>query len=390
MYFVLCVVSRMLEDIFSVIISFCDLEYDYKNLLFVNKQYQILVDKNILFSQMKNSFIGTPIKFYDKSMCKKNANILLPIFFEACKHNHLLYVKYLVDNYKIKIHAMDDLAFRLCCKHNNLIIAKYLVQLELKTSHWAYEYREFNNALFQTCSNNYIDFTKYLFDLIIDNCAYLNNNKLQEIFAMCCHKNYFQISKHIIDYVLEIGIDLKLNLDLLLKICCSNGATDFMEYLVDLSILINVPINIDKNCHNLLVNKCKKNDILMVKHLVNLSHRTPYPIDIHKNNEYIFRLCCYHGHIKLAKYFINICDVAKNKINIHIDDEYCFRLACKNEHIRIVKFLIELGKSTNYKPINICAQNNYVFRLCRDKKYNKMSKYLEQLEIIKLKNQIKK
>ena len=115
--------SILLEDLDSTILSHCDLEDDFLNIIVVNRHYCKLVNDDKLFLEWKrfNSTNKFPIKNIDHK------------FQLSCWYGCIIYSKYLLDKHRtINIHADNENAFISSCSNGYIDVAKWLIELRKK------------------------------------------------------------------------------------------------------------------------------------------------------------------------------------------------------------------------------------------------------------------
>ena len=68
------------------------------------------------------------------------------------------------------------------------------------------------------------------------------------------------------------------------------------------------------------------------------------------------------GHINIAQWLYELGIKNNQPINIHANNEFLFRWSCENGHINITQWLYELSLKNN-QPINIHVDNEDAFLL---------------------------
>ena len=140
--------SILLEDLDSIILSHCDLEDDFFNIMIINRYYCKLVNNDGLFLSWKKLHLS-----------KMRTGYIHHNFQFSCYYGCMLYGKYLLNKYpEINIHAYNDFAFRYSCQNGHLDVAKWLLDLSNKQIN-SYTI----NAVFKwTCATGRLDIAKWL------------------------------------------------------------------------------------------------------------------------------------------------------------------------------------------------------------------------------------
>lgn len=135
--------SIIIVDIDELLINNCDLVKDFRNIILINKYYQILITKNELFKQWNK------IKVHEKrhKRIERKWGKRYPrnetLFIYSCQLGLLLFAKYLVRTYKINVHIDNECAFIRSYKYGQIEMVEFLIDLITQPNH--YICAEFNN-----------------------------------------------------------------------------------------------------------------------------------------------------------------------------------------------------------------------------------------------------
>lgn len=206
----------------TIIIDFCDLETDYKNLSMVNNRFYNLITKNNeLFVQWKNiskwndlvsSFVSSCelglqllAKYYIR---KYNVDInALDALFHSCRTGQIEIAKYLINLYDqsgytpIDIHAHKEWIFGNCCIAGNIEAAKYLISLSAQPRYMKIDLHVGNEKIFiDSCRNGHIEIVKCLIDLSTQSgYTQINIHARNDLaFRSSCEKGHIQVAKYLI------------------------------------------------------------------------------------------------------------------------------------------------------------------------------------------------
>ena len=396
----------MFREIWANIINNCNVDTDYKNLLFVNKQYMSILYNSNMFVQLKT--VEDSMGIYK---CIDRKQRLYLKMYEACEHNYIEYVKYLIHEYNLNIHKSNEFLFRICCKYDHLDLAKYLINLGIQTNNpidiHAYDDKFDDDVLTSACINNSKMILTYLLKYTVKKNCHFQSTVLSRVFLKCCDQNLFDVSKQLVQYSIDTNnIINRKYYDTAFIYCCRNNAIEFIDYLFALSVVMDLHINIHVRDDQVFYEACTRNNIDMIKYLVNLGEKLNSNFYVRCSFDAIFKLCCYHGYTDLLKYLVEKHG-SIGKINVHVYNDYGFIIACEKNHIEMVQYLIELTDYQNQNkiqdsrpcprsgrleknrvydsvfslPINIHIRNDHVFRFCCKFKYVELANYIYRLSL---------
>ena len=329
-----------IKEIAELILNKCDVESDYKNILFVNKYFYNCIYGNSLLSEWLQL-----VEF--KNELK---------FIEACKHNFLLVVKHFVTMKKINIHTLNNSAFRTSCKNGSLDVIKYLIKKKY--------HRESQNE-------------KQLINI---------NRNFKLGFILSYKYGHIQTTKYIINIckgLPYIPINIYMRNNEALSYFCKYGHLDMVKDMIENKTDIYYQF-IDINAHNdmIFVDSCGSGNLKLVKYLINLGNKPQYnPININAHNNQAFINSCKQGHLEIAQYLLNLganttATSPYGPININDNDYAAFRYSCINGQLKMVEYLVELSVKSPHQKINIAIHENIVFKKCCDNGYLDIIQYL--------------
>ena len=256
--------SILLADLDSTILSYCDLEDDFFNVMLINQHYYKLVINNDLFLDWK-------------LICRKiskRRGVVRDKFQAACQYGCIMYCKYLLKKYPINLHKYEDSPFGISCKNGHLHIAKWLMEIS-------------NNAKQKITINI--------------NC----------VFGWSCYYGKFDIVKWLIDLSNKDDY-YKINIhdddEFAFKFSCNNGHFDIAKWLIELSNKDGYKkININTDDDFAFRFSCEKGHFDIAKWLIELSNQDGYgKIDIHIWNNDIYRQCIENYHFDIVKWLIEL------------------------------------------------------------------------------------
>jgi len=199
--------------------------------------------------------------------------------------------------------------------------------------------------------NRDIDLAEIIFPLV-ENKSLIN--KLIDIIDICSSD---EITLRWINVIFNNGFNQKSEIDissydnLLLLYACKYKLINIIECFIRL-----------KNMNYALFHPTINGDLHLVKYLVENG------ADIHDRNDYALRFACENGHIDIVKYLV------EKGADVHVFSESPIRYSIVNGHLEVVKFLVSIGANPH-------ADFNYLIRVAKRKRYNKLIEYLESLPI---------
>lgn len=205
------------------------------------------------------------------NVCKSDNIDQFPLLVNPCNiHQHneeitrtvahsgsIKILRYILQNYKIRIHAKNDDAFKGAClgPHKNLEVAKLLLQ--------TYD-----------CINVHID-DDY-------------------IHKEACSQGKLEVVKFLVE--LDPSLETYENFDAGYVLACSYGHFDIVEYLQQIN-----PNLISKYYLDRLYGACKHNKVAMVKYLITDARYLNMEVEIGITN--LFKLCAVHVDLELCNWF---------------------------------------------------------------------------------------
>ena len=190
--------SIILKDLDTIIINYCNVETDYKNIILINKYYNNIIMNDDLFLDLKR-IMEMKIKMKDKTN----------LFIETCRMGFKFFAKYLVLKHKINIHADDEGAFRWSCENGHTETVKYLIELGNQPNNQQINIHANNEYAFRySCQNGHIETVKYLIELGNQpNHQQINIHARDEYaFKWSCYYGHIETVKYLIELGNQAGM----------------------------------------------------------------------------------------------------------------------------------------------------------------------------------------
>lgn len=142
-----------------------------------------------------------------------------------------------------------------------------------------------------------------------------------------------------------------------LQIACQEGYLDVAKWIYQLSIDINISIDIHQWDDVLFINSILHDQLQFAKWLWEISLQIKKPFDIHLNNDYLFMNSCKKNNLQSCKWLYQLAINTNNPINIHKCDDFAFRFSCRMSMENEFDFLIKNSKNTdlvkNYDSLQV-------------------------------------
>ncbi len=303
--------------------------------------------------------------------------------YNAVEHNHIEAVKYISKQYDIdgRYKVILEPAINCC----NLELVKYLkddIDPEFENDP---NNNYTSNILEQAVRSGNLIIVKYLIELGLD--IHYDNDVVLKIAIKEKHPD-------IIKYLIKKGIKPK---NKHLKLAVKTGNIDIVKILVNtgleikidiidaainsnvelLDFLLTKNIDITKDIDKFITSSAKKGKLEILKYFQNKvgppSAVGSIAVDIHVNNDEALCLAAENGHMDIVEYLVDQ-DAPPGAAgilpaDINTCDNLPFRLAAANGHGRIVRYLIKKGvKKNKHVDIHACydealrfaAKNNHL------------------------------
>jgi hypothetical protein len=221
--------------------------------------------------------------------------------------------------------------FPMCCTYGKLYVAQWLITLSKKLNSPIDIHYNNEEAFLGACDFGHIDMAKWLWFLSLEQMDEINITiQNHKAFRNSCFYGRTEVAKWLWKLYSEENYQLNISVDDLQNMfelaCCVKGDIEFANFLWDISITLNKPI------------------------------------DIHRDNEQLFQTCCYKNILEVARWLFDLSIYIKSPINIRASNDDTFKKCCEYSQYEPVLWLCEL--CPDYKIIHYTDEegNKYIFK----------------------------
>ncbi len=248
------------------------------------------------------------------------------VFRIACRNGHLLLAQWIYANFDVDIHAKNEYSLRKSCKYNHLHILEWLYATSIKINS-PLNIRVDNESPFKSaCRNGALLIVQWIADYNNDK---IRNKKIyaqriQYAFCIGCTNNQLDIAEWGVKRNINIDLNFRDYLNIILKLCCKNGNLSIIKWLR--LQFCDLQFDISQLCMSIY-----SGSIELVKYIY--ASDPSFADIIHDGNDIIFRTACYHGFIDIAKWiFYDIKHVNRfSKIIVSLNEDSTYDMVFKDD-----------------------------------------------------------
>ena len=337
----------------------------------------------------------------------------------SCMKGNLEMAKWLYNIYFIKSKTLNPrFLFVEACSENQFEIAKWLFDLALQSDFGLLSVNGAIEGAFQNCCRSgYFEIIKWLYDLYL---TYPEVEKIdihacnERAFEYACTNNKMEVAKWLLDLCTNdpsLGdININMNNNFIFRDCCARGHLTMAKFLFQLSLDRDELIDIHVENEDAFKRSCGTNSLDVIKWLCQLCLDYPQlgPINVNLCSGDQFCTNMMYCNLETLKY---IYPMYRERGDISLLCSWSFSLGCKYAKLETVEWIYELPNydskidpmeitntefeesciygniqiaqwiySISNGAINICANNDALFRNCCEKGRVSIALWLASLE----------